>query len=61
LGESATVELAATNIVLSINALAFMPSMGVSQGVSVLVGQALGQKRPQQGRNAWSGAASICS
>jgi len=39
-------ELAATNIVLSINALAFMPSMGVSQGMSVLVGQALGEKKP---------------
>ncbi len=36
-------ELAATNIVLSINALAFMPSMGASQGISVLVGQALGK------------------
>ena len=39
--------LAATNVVLSINALAFMPSMGVSQGVSVLVGQALGNEKPQ--------------
>jgi len=38
--------LAATNIVISINAMAFMPSMGVSQGTSVLVGQALGKKRP---------------
>ncbi len=39
-------ELAATNIVISINALAFMPSMGVSQGVSALVGQALGRSKP---------------
>ena len=39
-------ELAATNIVLSINALAFMPSSGVSQGMSVLVGQALGRGKP---------------
>ncbi len=39
-------ELAATNIVLSINALAFMPSMGVSQGMSILVGQALGRGKP---------------
>ena len=45
-GRISTPALAATNIVLSINALAFMPSMGVSQGVSVLVGQALGQGRP---------------
>ncbi len=55
-GRIGTVELAATNIVLSINALAFMPSMGVSQGISILVGQALGRKRPEQARRAvWSG------
>ena len=41
---------------LSINALAFMPSMGVSQGISVLVGQALGRKKPAEARQAvWSG------
>ncbi len=45
-GRIGKAELAATNIVLSINALAFMPSMGVSQGMSVLVGQALGRKKP---------------
>ncbi len=45
-GRIGKAELAATNIVLSINALAFMPSMGVSQGISVLVGQALGRRRP---------------
>jgi MATE family multidrug resistance protein len=39
-------ELAATNIVLSINALAFMPSMGASQGIRVLVGQSLGRGKP---------------
>ena len=43
-GRIDTVALAATNIVLSINAVAFMPSMGVSQGVSVMVGQALGRR-----------------
>ncbi|KJR99188.1 MAG: hypothetical protein VR65_17395 [Desulfobulbaceae bacterium BRH_c16a] len=47
-GRIGKVELAATNIVLSINALAFMPSMGVSQGVSVLVGQALGRRNPKR-------------
>jgi MATE family multidrug resistance protein len=46
-GRIGKAELAATNIVLSINALAFMPSMGVSQGVSVLVGQALGRRSPR--------------
>lgn len=55
-GRIGTIELAATNIVLSINAVAFMPSMGVSQGVGVLVGQALGARQPQQARAAvWSG------
>ncbi len=47
-GRIGKLELAATNIVLSINALAFMPSMGVSQGVSILVGQALGRGNPDQ-------------
>ncbi len=45
-GRIGKAELAATNIVLSINALAFMPSMGVSQGMSVLVAHALGRKKP---------------
>lgn len=46
-GRIGTAELAATNIVFSINALTFMPSMGASQGISVLVGQALGNKSPK--------------
>jgi multidrug resistance protein, MATE family len=45
-GRIGLAELAATNIVVSINALAFMPSMGVSQGMSILVGQALGRGKP---------------
>ena len=45
-GRIGTAELAATNIVLSINALTFMPAMGASQGISILVGQALGKKSP---------------
>jgi len=54
-GRIGTLELAATNIVLSINALAFMPSMGVSQGISVMVGQALGRAKPNEARRAvWS-------
>lgn len=47
-GRIGKLELAATNIVLSINAIAFMPSMGASQGISVLVGQALGATRPRR-------------
>lgn len=54
-GRIGTLELAATNIVLSINAVAFMPSMGVSQGVSIMVGQALGRGKPIQAKRAvWS-------
>lgn len=54
-GRIGKLELAATNIVISINALAFMPSMGVSHGVSALVGQALGRGKPRQARAvAWS-------
>ena len=45
-GRIGKLELAATNIVISINSLAFMPSMGVSQGISTLVGQALGRGKP---------------
>jgi multidrug resistance protein, MATE family len=41
-------ELAATSIVLSISSIAFMPAMGFSQGISTLVGQALGRKRPDE-------------
>jgi MATE family multidrug resistance protein len=54
-GRIGTVELAATNIVIAVNAIAFMPSMGVSQGISILVGQALGKGRPELARYAtWS-------
>ena len=41
-------QLAATNIVLSINSLAFMPMMGFSLATSTLVGQALGRNRPDE-------------
>ncbi|THB75161.1 MAG: MATE family efflux transporter [Desulfobulbaceae bacterium] len=54
-GRIGTIELAATNIVLSINAFAFMPSMGCSQGISMLVGQELGRKNPKEaGKMAFS-------
>jgi MATE family multidrug resistance protein len=44
-GRIGKLELAVTNIVLSINSLAFMPMMGFSMGTSTLVGQALGRNR----------------
>lgn len=41
-GRLGTLELAATNIALNINSLAFMPLIGFSLGTSTLVGQAMG-------------------
>ncbi len=60
-GRIGTVELAATNIVLSINSLAFMPALGFSYGVSSLVGQALGRGKPAQAqRTTWSAVHILC-
>lgn len=42
-GRIGRIELAISNIVMSINQLAFMPAMGFSIGVSTLVGQAMGR------------------
>jgi MATE family, multidrug efflux pump len=44
-GRIGKTELAVTNMVMSINSLAFMPMMGMSLGTSTLVGQALGAGR----------------
>ena len=48
IGRLGTIALAATNIAFTINALAFMPAIGASQAVSILVGQELGRGRPHQ-------------
>lgn len=54
-GRIGKVELAATNIVVSISSLAFMPAVGCSLGISTLVGQALGKGAPEPARSAvWS-------
>jgi len=54
-GRLGTIELAATNIVLSINAIAFMPSMGVSHGLSMMVGKSLGSVKAERARHeTWS-------
>ncbi len=45
-GRLGTMELAATNIALNVNALAFMPLVGFAMGTSTLVGQAMGAGRP---------------
>lgn len=49
LGETA---LAVSNIVFSINSLAFMPMVGLSMGASILVGQSLGRNLPDQAAGA---------
>jgi MATE family multidrug resistance protein len=46
IGRLGNVSLAATNIALNINTLAFMPMIGMGIAVSVLVGQHLGENRP---------------
>jgi multidrug resistance protein, MATE family len=54
-GRYGVTELAATNITLSINNLAFMPLVGLGIATSVMVGQNLGNNNPQQAEySVWS-------
>lgn len=56
IGRLGTNELAASNIAMNINSLAFMPMLGVGISVSILVGQYLGKKTPHIAeRSAYSG------
>jgi MATE family multidrug resistance protein len=45
-GRLGMVELSATNIALSINSLTYLPVIGMSIAVSILVGRSQGQRRP---------------
>jgi MATE family multidrug resistance protein len=55
-GRLGDVELAATNIAFAINMLAIVPMLGIGQSVAVLVGQRLGQDRPDLAeRSTWTG------
>lgn len=47
-GRLGRLELAVTNMVMSINSLSYMPMFGFSIGVSALVGQAMGAGRPDR-------------
>ncbi len=49
LGRLGDLELAASNIVLSIETLAFLPMVGFHIGNATLVGQAIGRGRPEDG------------
>jgi MATE family multidrug resistance protein len=46
-GQMGTGELTATSIAFTINIIALVPMVGLAQAVSVLVGQRLGQDRPE--------------
>jgi MATE family multidrug resistance protein len=55
-GNLGTNELAGTNLTFSLNLLAFLPVMGLGQGVEVLVGQRQGEGRPDlSAKTTWSG------
>jgi len=46
IGRMGTVNLAATNIAFNISALAFMPMIGFGRAVSIIVGQKIGEGKP---------------
>lgn len=46
MGMIGAVEIAATNLAFNVNALAFVPMLGLGMGLTALVGQQQGRKRP---------------
>jgi MATE family multidrug resistance protein len=55
-GRLGKAELAATNIAIAINLMALVPMLGIGQAVAILVGQRLGQDRPEiAARSTWCG------
>jgi multidrug resistance protein, MATE family len=56
IGRLGDVDLAASNIAFSINMLAVLPMLGMGSGVSILVGQRLGENRPDVAQQTtWNG------
>lgn len=54
-GRMGPIELAATNIAFNINMVAIIPMLGMGQAVAVLVGQRLGENRPELAeRSTWT-------
>jgi MATE family multidrug resistance protein len=54
-GRIGPLELTATNLAFNVNALAFVPMMGMSMAVTTLVGQRLGQNQPDiAARGTWT-------
>jgi len=58
-GRLGDLELAASNIVLSIETLSFLPMVGFHIGTATLVGQAIGRRRPEDGTYATMSALHI--
>jgi len=58
-GRLGDLELAASNIVLSIETLSFLPMVGFHIGTATLVGQAIGRGRPEHGMYATTSALHI--
>jgi MATE family, multidrug efflux pump len=59
LGRLGDLELAASNIVLSIETLAFLPMVGFHVGNATMVGQAIGREQPEGGVEATTSALHI--
>jgi len=58
IGRLGEVEFAATTIVFQINHLAFMPMVGIGMAVGILVGQRLGEDKPEiAAKTTWTAAA----
>lgn len=56
IGRQGQVELAATSITFTLNMFAVLPTLGIGQAVEVLVGQRLGEDRPELAeRSTWTG------
>lgn len=56
IGRMGDAELGATSVAITLNLLAVLPAVGMGQAVSVLVGQRLGENRPDLAeRSTWSG------
>jgi MATE family multidrug resistance protein len=58
-GRLGDLELAASNIVLSIESLSFLPMVGFHIGNATLMGQAIGRRRPEEGAYATISAVHI--
>lgn len=60
-GRMGTVELAATNLAFTLNTLAFVPIVGLQTAVLTLVGQRIGDGRPELAERTTWVAAKVCT